>query len=222
MSDLSPATRALLDAAREGMTPSAQAVKRMRANIATSAAAGATAAGVIAKLTLLGVVVVGAISAVALRSSHPQVSAPEIALVEPPRHQLAPVIQYSLPPPASADAASADAALAKPVEDQPRSRPVPQARRPVEVDLARESSLIRQADTALRGGNPTAALSVIRSYDSETRGAGQLAEDAAAIQIEAYCQLHDARVARLLEAFDRQFPRSAQRSRLTSLCQRAE
>ncbi|MGE0867060.1 MAG: hypothetical protein AB7P03_00755 [Kofleriaceae bacterium] len=215
MSELSPSTRALLDAARAGMTPSADAVKRMRANVAASAAAGATAAGITGlavKLTVIGAVVVGAIGALALRGSGPQVSAPEISLPEVARGTPASVVQYSQVP------QPAPVATAKPIEPQPRSRAAPRSRRAPEIDLARESSLIRAADTALRSGKPAAALSAIHVYKQETRGRGQLAEDAAAIEIEAYCLVHNPRVRALLDAFDRRFPRSAQRSRLTTAC----
>ena len=55
-------------------------------------------------------------------------------------------------------------------------------------------------------------------HAAETRGSGQLAEDAAAIEVEALCRLHDPSVSAKLDAFDARFPRSAQRSRLTTEC----
>jgi hypothetical protein len=71
---------------------------------------------------------------------------------------------------------------------------------------------------ALRGGQPSAALAAVRLHATETAGAGQLAEDAAAIEIEALCRMHDASVATRLAAFDARWPQSAQRSRLTTRC----
>jgi hypothetical protein len=89
---------------------------------------------------------------------------------------------------------------------------------PAGIDLAREVELIDAAMASLKNGDATAALSSIRTHARETRGAGQLAEDAAAIEIEALCRLHDSTTAAKLEAFDVRFPRSAQRSRLTTVC----
>jgi len=78
--------------------------------------------------------------------------------------------------------------------------------------------LVDLAMAALRRGDTTAALAAIRKHRSETLGAGQLAEDAAAIEIEALCRRHDPSVVAKLDAFDARFPRSAQRSRLSTTC----
>ena len=86
------------------------------------------------------------------------------------------------------------------------------------VDLAREVELLDTAMAALRGGDAAAALLAVQRHAAETAGRGQLAEDAAAIEIEALCRLHDPTTSAKLEAFDARFPRSAQRSRLTSVC----
>ena len=86
---------------------------------------------------------------------------------------------------------------------------------PAEADLAREVELIDQAMVALRQGKPGDALAAIRKHAVETRGHGQLAEDAAAIEIEASCRLHDPKVAAKLAAFDERYPTSVQRSRLS-------
>jgi hypothetical protein len=71
---------------------------------------------------------------------------------------------------------------------------------------------------ALRRGAPADALAAVVVHAAETAGAGQLAEDAAAIEIEALCRLHDSTVAAKLAAFDAKWPESAQRSRLTTRC----
>ena len=71
---------------------------------------------------------------------------------------------------------------------------------------------------ALRRGQPSAALAAVRVHAAETAGGGQLAEDAAAIEIEALCRMHDAAVTAKLAAFDARWPQSAQRSRLTTRC----
>lgn len=86
------------------------------------------------------------------------------------------------------------------------------------ADLAREVALVDRAMAALRRDAPREALAAVRAHARETAGVGQLAEDAAAIEIEALCRLGDPAVGRKLAAFDARFPSSAQRSRLTTRC----
>jgi hypothetical protein len=95
--------------------------------------------------------------------------------------------------------------------------PPARATRPT-IDLAREVELLDLAMAALRRGDPTTALRAVQRHAAETAGRGQLAEDAAAIEIEALCHLHDPATNSKLEAFDARFPRSAQRSRLDNKC----
>jgi hypothetical protein len=83
--------------------------------------------------------------------------------------------------------------------------------------LSREVELIDLAMLALRRGAPSAALATLGSYDTETRGRGQMAEEAAAIDIEARCRLGED-VGDRVEAFDRRWPSSAQRARLHAAC----
>jgi hypothetical protein len=88
------------------------------------------------------------------------------------------------------------------------------------ADLAREVALVDQAMAGLRRGDTTAALDAIHRYDAETAGGGQLAEDAAAIAVEALCQQGDGSASAKLDAFDRRWPHSAQRARLSTACHR--
>jgi hypothetical protein len=116
--------------------------------------------------------------------------------------------QASTPAPASAPAPAAPTPTA----------PAPAPAAPRRADLAREVVLVDQAMAALRRGEPAAALAAVRVHAAETAGAGQLAEDAAAIEIEALCRLHDPDAGARLAAFDARWPQSAQRSRLTARC----
>jgi len=70
----------------------------------------------------------------------------------------------------------------------------------------------------LRRGHYAAALATLDTYTTETAGRGQLAEDASAIEIEALCRSHSSTAAARLDAFDRRWPTSAQRTRLTEAC----
>jgi len=70
----------------------------------------------------------------------------------------------------------------------------------------------------LRHGDYTTALATIHTYDTETAGRGQLAEDAAAIEVEAECRSKSSTAAARFDAFDRAWPLSAQRARLVEAC----
>ncbi|MDX2092694.1 MAG: hypothetical protein SFX73_32815 [Kofleriaceae bacterium] len=210
MSELSPAARELLAAAREQMAPDAEAIARMRAGIAVTV--GKTAAvgagtSLALKLGLVSIVAAVAIGGTLLATHAPTEVAPR---VEFPVERSAPAALVITQPVEAAPAAGPVAPV--PEIQPPRTRVAPRA------DLAREVALIDQAMTALRGGKPAEALAAIRLHAVETRGQGQLAEDAAAIEIEAACRLHDPTVAAKLAAFDERYPTSAQRSQLPTQC----
>jgi hypothetical protein len=85
------------------------------------------------------------------------------------------------------------------------------------VSLSREVELIDLAMVSLRKRAPHAALEAIKAYDRETHGRGQMAEDAAAIEIEARCNMNlDATTQ--IERFDTKWPESAQRERIQTAC----
>ena len=221
---LGSAARSLLDAAREGLGPDAAAVGRVRAKVAASAGAGAAIA---IKLGLVGVVVALAIGAGLYSSGDHVAQTPAIDLPNTRNETSPPVVR----PSAAIDTPQRAALLRSParpgfaiaeptpIEMAPqsaqRARPVVHAEG---VDLAREVELIDLAMAALKSGDAAGALATVHTHARETRGAGQLAEDAAAIEVEALCRLHDPSFAAKLDGFDANFPRSAQRSRLTTVC----
>jgi hypothetical protein len=85
--------------------------------------------------------------------------------------------------------------------------------------LGREVELIDRAAAAEREGRPDDALEAIRVFQREIGDRGQLAEEAAAIEIEVTCRRHGAATDQLA-AFDRRWPSSAQRARLAAACGR--
>lgn len=203
---LGSAARALLDAAREGLGPDAAAVSRVRAKVGASAGA-ATAIAI--KLGLVGVVVALAIGAGLYASRDHAAETPAIDLPSARSEVSPPVVRRS----------AAAVAEPTPIEMAPQSAQRARPMLHVEgVDLAREVELIDLAMAALKSGDAAGALATVHMHARETRGAGQLAEDAAAIEVEALCRLHDPSVAAKLDSFDASFPRSAQRSRLTTVC----
>jgi hypothetical protein len=231
MTELSPTARALVDAARDGLAPDPAAVRRMRANIATAVGGGALAAtgaklALGAKLAIVAAVAGALVGGyVLVRGSHesvatdtPQLSAPVEAIAVPP----------ASPHLEAAPAVDDDAIEIEPTVPRvpkthvatPPATPTPTSDVPVHAattataadphapiaDLAREVALVDQAMAALRDGDPNGALGAIHRYDIETRGKGQLAEDAAATA--------------KLAAFDARWPHSGQRARVRATCQR--
>jgi len=236
--ELGPAARALLDAARRGMSPDAAATRRVRANIAAAVGRGAGAAAS-AKLAAGGKIAIVGVVAAALTGAYLYARADEPAVVALPHvtvtesRPLPPETRQLEAPRVDLDAIELDPAPAVP------PRPAPHVARPaasrmaastaapaaatvprVHADLSREVELVDQAMAGLRRGDTAAALDAIRRYDIETAGRGQLAEDAAAITVEALCQRGDPTGGTMLEAFERRWPHSAQRARLLGACHR--
>jgi len=209
--DLGSASRALLDAAREGLTPDVAAVARVRAKVGASVGAGTVAGTLAGKLGVLAVVAAVAIGAALYSRRDRDVASERIASFEPqPAARATPVLQT-----AHEQAPEAPETAMPPMIVSRVAPPPP--RLPRRTDLGREVELIDQAMAAMRRGDPAAALAAIHTHAAETAGSGQLAEDAAAIEIEAACRLHDPVDAKLA-AFDARWPESAQRSRLTHSC----
>lgn len=222
--------RALLDAARGASGPDAAALARMKAGVASKVAAGAGGAGGAAlgmKLgivaALAGAVIVGAFAlrswraneerAVAIDASIPMPSPVEVVSA-PAVAAAAPDVSLTVAEPAEPVRAPAGSARAP---ERPPPTEKPERRR---ADLTREVELIDLAMAALRRGDAKAALAAVRTHALETNGAGQLAEDAAAIAIEAHCQGGTGDHVALLSAFDRKWPRSSQRARIAAACDR--
>jgi hypothetical protein len=209
---LGSAARALLDAARDGLAPDAAAAARVKAKATAAAATGAAGAGVAIKLFLMGVVAVVAVGGAVYVSRSRSPETPSIALPAGGSESPPPQVRGSAP-------TATVAADPAPIEMAPQSAARPHvAVAATGADLAREVELIDMAMAALKRGDANAALDAIHTHARETRGAGQLAEDAAAIEVEALCRLHDPTTAEKLETFDAHFPRSAQRSRLGTVC----
>lgn len=220
---MSPTARALLDAARDGLAPDASALRRVRGKIDSAVVGGAAGTAVAAKLTIVSMIALVVAGALVLRDRE-DATAPALtfgASVQVEAHEQR---VYEAPPPPSvehlehiempAQRASRVAKLPPPVVVEVP----PVIAEPANIDLAREVELVDAAMASLRGGDATAALASVRLHRAETNNRGQLAEDAAAIEIEALCRLRDRRVVAKLEAFDARWPESAQRSRLTTHC----
>jgi hypothetical protein len=278
--ELGSEARALLDAAREGMSPDAAAVHRVRVGISvasSSAVAAGTALAVKLGVVAAAVAIVAGVGVYLSRSGE-QAAPPRIELASPPeappvraamQEGAAPsgagdeqiTIELSpttaLPPPPSPTTAlpppttttqpppptppTPPTTTPSPTKSAPHAAPSPRAQaaaiapsperartaaparageppREARTELSREVELVDLAMVALRRGDARAALEAVRRHTVETAGRGQLAEDAAAIEVEALCRLHDPTTHAKLEAFDARFPRSAQRSRLTNQC----
>lgn len=202
MTDLS---RSLLAAAREGLNPDAATTARVRARVASAvaptAAAGTAAgsSGALLKLAALALVAGVIMTGFAIPRG-PHADAPRLSLhtadTDEPVAQIAPM-------------ASRESAMPH-VSRHPAT-----VREP--ASLAREVELIDDAMDALRNGSPTSALERLATFERETLGQAQLAEDAAAIDLEARCALRED-VSAKLAAFDTKWPTSAQRVRISAAC----
>ena len=194
-------TRSLLASAREGLSPDAAAAARVRARVAAAVAKPAAgSAGVLLKLGAVAVVAAVVTGAVAMHRD---------SRVESPRIS-APSAQLDIGEPTSTIATHESHAPAS-VRTNARVRVQEPA------SLAREVELLDQAMTSLRLHDPAAALTAIATFERETLGQAQMAEEAAAISIEAHCAQHDDVIERI-DAFDRTWPNSAERARITAAC----
>jgi len=238
MSSLGPTSRNLVAAARRGLDPSADIAARVRAKVALAVGAGATAAtttpraaSVAPKAAAIGagkVVVIVAIAGALLTVAWFVQRTPAVqvapAIIVPAASELdspdelhvaasggdnavavAPMVHATRP------AHSAAPAIAKAPPPAPAIESVPA------VTLAREVALIDTAMSSLRAGDPANALATLVVYDRETGGQGQLAEDAAALEIEAHCRTNTPFTDQL-RAFDDRWPRSVQRERIVTAC----
>jgi hypothetical protein len=244
MTDLS---RSLLSAARDGLQPDAAAMARVRARVAAIAAAPiapaspaqaaadatkvasvATKPLLVAGASIVGLVgVVIAIAVVQRRVAPSSAPGIEIAVRATSTETVDPrLVVHTAPvaaPPAARPPSGDPLVAAMPATHEvsiEKSRPT--SRRDAaagSATLTREVELVDRAMLHLRHGAPNDALAELAIYRRETHGQGQLAEDAAAIDIEARCRL-GRDVADILAAFDRRWPSSAQRARLMDACER--
>lgn len=227
--ELSSQSRALLDAAREGLGPDAAMLARVRGKIDAAIGGGGGGAAVSSgmslgtKLSILSVFALVIGGALLLRGGGDDaMTSPSLELATPTIVEVAPAAlrAHDEAPPATAHIDMEPPPVAPTATKPVAARmPAPAASEPAAgIDLAREVELVDAAMAALRDGNPTSAIQSVRLHRAETADRGQLAEDAAAIEIEALCKLHDRKVVVKLEAFDARWPESAQRSRLSTNC----
>lgn len=212
-SELSPSTRALLDVARGG-GPDAAAIARMRSKIDV-AVAGAPA---VATATAKGSLIAGKLGLVALAVI---VATGALLLGSRSRSSIETVAGPALDPISISRRGAREAAPAAAPEieiEMPATHRVPPVVRPKAIELAREVELVDNALTALRSGEARAALAALRVYSAEAGTRGQLAEDAAAIEVEALCTLHDPSAAARRSAFEARWPTSAQHAKLARAC----
>jgi hypothetical protein len=220
MTDLS---RSLLAAARDGLTPDAEVAARVRARVAsavapaaaTSSTAAAGSSGALLKLAALAFVA-GVITTGFVIDRGPRANAPSLSLLtrdtDEPAAAIAPTASRESATPraghrittATTYAIGTSSATALNDEREPAS-------------LGREVELIDNAMGALRNHDPASALQTLTTFEHETLGHAQLAEDAAAIELEARCALREDVTARLA-AFDTKWPSSAQRARISAAC----
>jgi hypothetical protein len=232
--------RALLDLGRDELAPDLDTVARLRGKIeATVAAAGvgfgvaALAKGLGAKAVAIKLAVVATVAVATgtvihvvhvVRAEHEApIVAPEIVpSPEPERYEaVRPSIAIARRDVDAAVEVAVEPSLEAPapaVIAAPPPRPAPPRPAP-RASLARETELVELASHALRTGDLAAVHAAIATYTHETGGAGQLAEDIGAIEVEALCRANDPSASTKLAAFDARWPHAGQRRRLVVACQ---
>jgi hypothetical protein len=155
-------------------------------------------------------------TATAHAASAPRIVAPSpLAAAAPPQP---PAAAAPPQPPAAAAPPQPPAAAAPPQPPAEAAPAVPPPAAPHRADLSREVALVDAAAAALRKGDARKALATIAVYATETAGQGQLAEDAAAIELEALCRAGDPSAAAHRAAFDARWPQWGERARATAAC----
>ena len=221
MTELSPETRSLLDAARDAHSPPAGARDRVRTRMMSGLARSVPPKPVAArwfqsslvKLVGAGAVVVGLGAALRPRPS------------PAPSPASRPVAQRVTPTPAPPAAPVAEAPA--PAPTQPRAQPVlpeapPRPRaaesRTTEDDLTAEIALLRQARAALARNDHATALDLAERYQTRFPQ-GSMAEDAAALRVIALCQSGLTERSRVEAGrFFTRWPRSLHGSRVRTAC----
>ena len=247
MDDLSPGARSLLQAADTFDDPSAEDAARIRRAVLTRVGAiGVTAAvvtagstqakaasvlAIAAKLTAALAVTAGGVAATWTYVHHGH----EVAVTAPAPMKAKPAVKVAEPAPVVAPAAPVvspeDVKLEEdaPVVKSPRTLPRgPRAEEkdsakvePTAADLEAEMKLIRGADSALRAGRASDALSLLAQHQAEHPHAS-LAHEREGLRAIANCQIGAAGSTAAAERFLDRSPHSPLAPRLRSACRISE
>lgn len=236
MSELSPRTRALLDASRAARNPSPQQLEHVRHSLVAKLAAGATAVGYGATVATasaasgvgLGAKVI-AVAAVALGGWGgfqwaTQSSAPPAPLALPADRVPAPrqaASEVAVAASAEEPAAAKPATPAEPVSPRlvaPRAGTSSAQRATPEDSLLEEARLLGEVQKALGGGRVADALSRLSEYDARFPR-GSLRVEAEAARVLALCQGGSSGPGRAAaERFLKRYPASPAASRVRQAC----
>jgi len=233
--------RALLELGRDQLGPDPETIARLRGRVETAvmvAGAGVGVAGLVktvaakslaVKLAVVASVAIATGAVVHVVQVARREPAPAVAPVVPPPAKARVVVtplpaapapsQVTLEPPAAAPPAAVTAGSIAPVAPAPRPHAPVKVPEPPRATLARETELVDLATRALRDGDFAAVHAAVTTYTRETGGAGQLAEEIDAIEVEALCRAHAETASHKLAAFDARWPHAGQRHRLSAACQ---
>jgi hypothetical protein len=240
---LGPTSRNLLASARRGLDPSADVAARVRAKVAHAVGAGTIAttttssgavglgAGKLAAIVMVVGVLAGGFWFSHTRSATPPVVAPAVPVLaldtDTPlairSASAQAIVAPSASPPVAAVSPTVPLAPEAPVKPAlvaapTIAPPATEVATPMgPITLAREVQLVDGAIDSLRENDLPSALEILAVYEREAAGHGQLAEDAAALTIEARCRSHQP-ISAQLASFDQHFPHSVQRARITASC----
>jgi len=225
--ELGADVRALLAAGRDHLGPDAATITRLRSRIdaavttVPTSASAAKAIGVkLAIVAVTAVVGAGVYRYFAARQQVEVSSALQIDVDEHVDLETRSSLASQEPSPPSEprqavpDVAPSAAEASEPAVEAPIETPAPEPG----ISLAREIELVDRAALGLRRRDLDSAVEALHMYADETKGRGQLAQDAAAIEVEVLCRRNDTTAAAQLATFEQQWPHSAHRSHLRATC----
>ncbi len=223
MTELSPETRSLLDAARDAHAPPAGARDRVRmrmtADLARSVPPKPVAArwfqSSLVKLVGAGVVVASLGAALRMRPSPSPATHPVAHRAQRVTQAPAPTAPTVTETPAPTPAVP----VAQPVlPEAPGPRPRALGAHSTDDDLTAEIALLRQARSALARNDNATALALAERYQTRFPQGG-MAEDAAALKVIALCQSGLTERSRVEAGrFFTRWPRSLHGSRVRTAC----
>ena len=101
---------------------------------------------------------------------------------------------------------------------KPSATAVASASPPPAASLSKELAALREAQQALRKGQPAQALEVLTRFEHEAPGPGAMQEERFAAATMARCALNSQTSSQLYEQFTQRYPNSAYSARVRRLC----
>jgi hypothetical protein len=229
MDEMDPSLRAYVDAYVDEVSPSAtgvdQALQQANAKLAAQSAASSSGVSLTLKLGIAGLVIGGAVFLM-WTGNDPKPEAPVPSLVasseEAPEAVESPAV-VPLEEPEPNTTANAEPTTPEPAAQLPSAPATKVAKKPnhkpAEDTLEAELELLRSARAALRGGNASKALSLVRKH-GKRYPKSTFVEERSATEVMALCAVGKTDAAKSKAGkFRKRFPGSAFEAGLMDACE---